>query len=244
MSKISKLNTNIGLNLLNKSLYNKSFIRGRLQNRKRIIDFNENIDYLIRAKRRRITKKRYSKRRSSRIGVSIRTKEFVYKSSKIKHLQFKKHMDLVSVKQNKILNSFLKVLCCLTDFTLTSKGSQATILVIRPKKSGFLCLANGIIGLLCRKHFNFIFRDFPIFFPLNSRYILKFLPQLLNSKLLLRFPVRNLTIDIFPPLKRKKRKKIFNKKHRPKKRKGSVDILFYINKEEFMPKTKKLFLPQ
>ena len=192
MSKISKLNTNVGLNILNKNLYNKSFLRATqiTQNNFKIyqiqyIENEDNIDLL--------TLKSSNIKNS--VGTSINNKIHTFKNRKNILLQVQKMVSAFSPKRKSVLESLLKVLYIISSFTLISKQNKTFFLILNPVKAGFKCLSCGLTGFLPRKQIDYVFTaGYPIFFPLYnkmSEYRFKFVFHPINLKLILRVPLQH-----------------------------------------------------
>ena len=130
--------------ILNKNLYEKSYIRGSLMDSKTIqlVDNNATFYNLIPQSVSKFFNKNVSE------GSSLNAETFFYKNRLNSSLKFRSFM-LNSIKYENFIDSFYK---SLKTFEVGIKSSYPSLLVLKPVKGGFVCYSSGICGFLPRSH--------------------------------------------------------------------------------------------
>jgi hypothetical protein len=140
----SFLNEVVIKKILNKNLYEKSYIRGFLMDSKtiQIVDNNATFYNWISQGVSKIYNKSISE------GSSLGADTFFYKNRLNSNLKFRSFM-LNSIKSENLLDSFYNSLKTLE---VGLKSCYPSLLVLKPLKGGFACYSSGIYGFLPRSH--------------------------------------------------------------------------------------------
>jgi hypothetical protein len=86
------------------------------------------------------------------VGHSLIAKEFEYKNKLNRSINMKTFLvNNKSLQNNSILGSFYNVL------KITRKEYQSSLVLLNPKKGGFDCYSNGVVGFMPRRHAIFAF---------------------------------------------------------------------------------------
>jgi hypothetical protein len=132
---------------LNKEIYQKSYVRGSLQNSRtiQILDNNSLFSNLAVQNIIRIRGKSFAKQLE---GISLDTNSFLYKNKLNSNLKFKSFI-FNSLRYKNLLNSFYTSLKILE---FSEKRVCNTLLILKPIKGGFTCYSSGVSGFLPRSH--------------------------------------------------------------------------------------------
>ena len=133
--------------ILNKSVYEKSYIRGPLMDSKTIqlLDNNTSFYNLSAQNISKIYNKNIYKELE---GLSLNTNSFFYKNRLNNNLKFRSFI-LNSIRYENLLDSFFNSLKTLQ---VSAKKRSASLLILKPVKGGFACYSSGIYGFLPRSH--------------------------------------------------------------------------------------------
>ena len=133
--------------ILNKSVYEKSYIRGPLMDSKTIqlLDNNTSFYNLSSQNISKIYNKNIYKELE---GLSLNTNSFFYKNRLNNNLKFRSFI-LNSIRYESLLDSFFNSLKTLQ---VSTKKRSASLLILKPVKGGFTCYSSGIYGFLPRSH--------------------------------------------------------------------------------------------
>ena len=133
--------------ILNKNVYEKSYIRGPLMDSKTIQLLDNNVS-LHNLSSQSIPKIYNRSMYKDVEGLSLNTNSFFYKNRLNNNLKFRSFI-LNSIRSQNLLDSFYNSLKTLQ---ITSKRCSASLLILKPVKGGFACYSSGIYGFLPRSH--------------------------------------------------------------------------------------------
>lgn len=149
MAKLSKINTCLTLNLLNKNIYNKSYLRGTKFNKQEIkqlieiYDNNEAFYSVMEAKADEefpvISKK---------VGSSINSRFFVFKHHEHNSFQFTRNITNFSIKTSTFFKNFLRLVYCLNAFRRKRRKFKIYCLLLQSAKGGFSALSYNFYGFV------------------------------------------------------------------------------------------------
>jgi hypothetical protein len=147
-SKTQNLLSSVVTNkMLNKDVFEKSYVRGPLMGSKtiQVLDNNSSFSNISVQNISRIYGNRSSKHFE---GISLSTNSFFYKNKLNNSLKFKSYI-LNSLRYKNLLDSFYNSLK-----TLEASESKisSTLMVLKPIKGGFICYSSGVSGFLPHSH--------------------------------------------------------------------------------------------
>jgi hypothetical protein len=202
MKKISNVLNYPYLNLLNKYLYNKGLLREEflINDKKSILIDNKDSLFLISSKFKR------------QLSFNNNIKLYNYNSKSLNLFSFELNRSYFSNSYKNILINLNRILFVLNKLNIFEKNFYF-ILIIKPKKGGFLCYYNGILGFL--PNYNFFYYAYT-FLKNFINFSLKFKFSYLNfnnirNNSYLKFPISIIKTKIYPLYKKKKIFKYKNK---------------------------------
>ena len=137
--------------MLNNYYYNKSYIRSILLNHKRLRVLDNNFSFLS-IDNSKLPKILLSE---NKVGNSLNTKGFVFKSTLNNDLKFSLEDFNFIGREHRFLNDFSNVL----NNIYTKENKFKTLIILYPIKGGFYCYSQGIFGFLPRSHATFFFNE-------------------------------------------------------------------------------------
>lgn len=168
--KIRSLEENIQNKVLNASNYEKSYLRGDTpfdQNAVQVVDNHSAISNLLKNKIKplkyfkgkkssyRAEKTDSNKKTDKNLeGQSINTQNFIYKSRKYEDFKFRVSILKPSLFKNHINELYQSI----SSLNYSIDKNCTSLLVLTPKRGGFICYASGVLGFLPKKHGNLLFR--------------------------------------------------------------------------------------
>jgi hypothetical protein len=201
MKKISNFLDSYNFNLFNKYVYNKGVLREKtVTNNQKSIILDTN-DFLVLTS---VTDK-------IKLNFNNNLKLYYYNSKSLNLFSFELNRLSFSNSYKSLITNFNRVLFCLNELN-NLKTNSFYVLIIKPKKGGFTCYYNGILGFLPKyKFFFYAYKLINNFINLSSKSKFSYLnSKTLNSNLSLKFPISRIKTQIYPLYKKKKRKSKFH----------------------------------
>jgi len=133
--------------MLNKDVFEKSYVRGPLMGSKtiQVLDNNSSFSNISINNISRVYGNRFSEHLE---GVSLGTNSFLYKNKLNNSLKFKSYI-LNSLRYKNLLDSFYN---SLKSLEASESKISTTLMVLKPVKGGFICYSSGISGFLPLSH--------------------------------------------------------------------------------------------
>jgi hypothetical protein len=168
--KTNLLEENLQNKVLNTILYEKSYIRGSITSDHSTTEVFDNDSLLSNTFKNKVKTLKYLKEKKSNYkikvasivenpdksleGQSICTQSFLYKNRKSEGFRFSASILKPSLFKNHIDTLYKSVV----SLKHSCNQNSSSLLVLTPKRGGFICYASGILGFLPKKHGSSLFR--------------------------------------------------------------------------------------